>query len=155
MYDGYLVTPPCCSDSGHDSWRELSQNATIKKEFFFLAHGLESQFAGCMSQSLLSFVFCVSTVTAHTELNWYMTDSISGYRHLIWDFVPSVHVEEVHKLSYRCLREHCSPHHLRSSLRDPVLTARLCCISGETYCHANPNMMFVFGLNQSTSLGSL
>lgn len=33
---------------------------------------------------------------------------------------------------------------------DLVLTARLCCISGQTYCHANPKMMFVFSLNQST-----
>lgn len=37
---------------------------------------------------------------------------------------------------------------------DLVLTTRLCCISGETNCHANPKMMFVFGLNQSTDPGS-
>lgn len=105
----------------------------------------------CESDSPKFCFLFVSTVTVHTKIKCNMTDS-----RIRLSSLPLLHVEELFKPSWEvvvaCVSQRATltvPSEELSA--DLVLTARLCCISGETYCHANPKMMFVFGLNQSTS----
>ncbi len=75
------------------------------------------------------------------------------------DFSPFLHVEKLIKPGWEVVVVCFTlKRYIRRTVKwlsgELVWTTSLCWISGETYCQANPKMIFVFGLKQSTSAGS-